>query len=58
MFEALGLLLNHPGALLGMLIAIPAGLAFGAVPGLGGKIALIAVMPFLFVMDAVLGRSF
>lgn len=58
MLEALFHLLTSPNALLGLLLAVPVGLAFGAVPGLGGKIALIAVMPFLFVMDQITGVVF
>jgi putative tricarboxylic transport membrane protein len=58
MLEALLLLFSSPGPMLAFLAAVPAGLMFGAVPGLGGKIALIAVMPFLFGMDPISGAVF
>ncbi len=58
MLDALVLLVSSPGAILAFLAAVPAGLLFGAIPGLGGKIALIAVMPFLFGMDPVSGAVF
>lgn len=41
-----------------MLLAIPIGLVFGVIPGLGGKIAIISVMPFIFGMDIQAGCVF
>lgn len=41
-----------------MLLAVPVGLFFGVVPGLGGKIAIIAALPFVFAMDQLAGCVF
>ncbi|MBS8227722.1 tripartite tricarboxylate transporter permease [Vannielia litorea] len=58
MLGGLSALLADPAALAWLFIAIPVGMAFGAVPGLGGKIALIAVMPFIAGMDMLAGCVF
>ncbi|NRB00236.1 MAG: tripartite tricarboxylate transporter permease [Rhodobacteraceae bacterium] len=58
MSAGLTTLLSSPDALLLMLLAIPIGMVFGAIPGLGGKIALISVMPFLTGMDPLAGCVF
>lgn len=41
-----------------MLLAIPIGLLFGAVPGLGGNLGLALLIPFTFGMDPVVGFAF
>ena len=41
-----------------MLAAIPMGMIFGAVPGLGGKLGLVLSIPFVFGMDPVPGCVF
>jgi TctA family transporter len=41
-----------------MLAAIPLGMIFGAVPGLGGRIGLVVSIPFVFGMDPVPGAVF
>lgn len=38
-----------------MLIAVPLGLIFGCIPGLGGKMGLALLIPFTFGMDPVSG---
>lgn len=58
MFEALAILFTSPSLLVWMLVAIPIGLVFGVIPGLGGKIAIISVMPFIFGMDVQAGCVF
>ncbi|SIO07025.1 tripartite tricarboxylate transporter permease [Vannielia litorea] len=58
MLSGLHALLADPAALAWLFVAVPIGMAFGAVPGLGGKIALIAVMPFIAGMDLLAGCVF
>lgn len=58
MLGGLGTLLTEPVAMFWLLAAVPIGMAFGAVPGLGGKIALIAAMPFVAGMDTLAGCVF
>ncbi len=41
-----------------ILLAIPIGMFFGAVPGLGGKLGVVLLIPFVFGMDAVPGAVF
>jgi TctA family transporter len=41
-----------------MLIAVAVGMFFGAVPGLGGKLAIALAIPFVFGMDTVPGVVF
>ncbi len=41
-----------------LLIAVPAGMFFGAVPGLGGKLGIVLAIPFVFGMDALAGAIF
>ncbi len=46
-------------ALMGLiLLAIPIGLFFGAVPGLGGKLGVVLLIPFVFGMDPMAGAVF
>jgi TctA family transporter len=41
-----------------IILAIPIGMFFGAVPGLGGKIAIVLLIPFVFGMDPLAGSVF
>lgn len=41
-----------------ILLAIPIGMFFGAVPGLGGKLGIVLLIPFVFGMDAMSGAVF
>lgn len=41
-----------------ILLAIPIGMFFGAVPGLGGKLGIVLVIPFVFGMDPLPGAIF
>lgn len=51
-------LLSDPLLIALMLAAIPLGMAFGAIPGLGGKLALVLAIPFVFGMDPIPGAVF
>jgi len=53
----LGLLLSP--RLLGLiLLAIPLGIFFGCVPGLGGKLGIVLLIPFVYGMDPLPGAVF
>ena len=39
-------------------VAIPIGMLFGAIPGLGGKLGIVLMIPFVFGMDPVAGAVF
>lgn len=41
-----------------ILLAIPIGMFFGAVPGLGGKLGVVLLIPFVFGMDPIPGAVF
>ncbi len=41
-----------------LLIAVPVGMFFGAVPGLGGKLGIVLAIPFVFGMDPLAGAIF
>lgn len=41
-----------------ILLAIPIGMFFGAVPGLGGKLGIVLLIPFVFGMEPVAGAVF
>ena len=41
-----------------ILLAIPIGMFFGAVPGLGGKLGIVLVIPFVFGMEPLPGAVF
>nr|WP_249138990.1 tripartite tricarboxylate transporter permease [Actibacterium sp. MT2.3-13A] len=41
-----------------ILLAIPLGLFFGAVPGLGGKLGIVLLIPMVFGMDPLAGAVF
>jgi TctA family transporter len=45
--------------LMGLIVlAIPIGMFFGAVPGLGGKLGIVLLIPFVFGMDPLAGAVF
>jgi putative tricarboxylic transport membrane protein len=52
-----GLLLT-PKLLGLMLLAIPLGVFFGCVPGLGGKLGIVLLIPFVYGMDPLPGAVF
>ncbi len=41
-----------------ILLAVPIGMFFGVVPGLGGKLGIVLLIPFVFGMDMVAGAVF
>ena len=41
-----------------IMLAIPIGMFFGAVPGLGGKLGVVLLIPFVFGMDPLAGAVF
>jgi TctA family transporter len=51
-------LVTSPQMVFLILLAIPIGMFFGAVPGLGGKLGIVILIPFVFGMDAVEGAVF
>ena len=61
MFESMlnGLLLTLQWkSMLMILLAVPIGMFFGAVPGLGGKLGIALCIPFVFGMEPVPGFAF
>lgn len=50
--------LSSPHLMLLILIAVPVGMFFGAIPGLGGKLGIVLVIPFVFGMDKLSGAVF
>ncbi len=57
-FSSLGDLLTSPLLLVALLIGVPLGLFFGAVPGLGGKLGIVLAIPFLAGVDPMAGAVF
>lgn len=57
-FGALMTIIGSPYHLFLLAIAVPIGMFFGAIPGLGGKLGIVLVIPFVFGMDAVAGALF
>jgi TctA family transporter len=51
-------LLTTPRLLFLMTIAVPMGIFFGSTPGLGGKLGLVLLIPFVFGMPALTGAVF
>ena len=51
-------LVADPSLWLVMVAAVPMGMIFGAVPGLGGKLGIVLSIPFVFGMDMVPGCVF
>ena len=41
-----------------ILLAVPIGMFFGAVPGLGGKLGIVILIPFVFGMEPLAGAVF
>ena len=56
-WHGLALALSWPAIGL-MLIAVPIGMLFGAIPGLGGNLGLALMIPFVFGMSPVAGFAF
>ena len=53
----LGIVTNP--TLMGLIVlAVPIGMFFGAVPGLGGKLGIVILIPFVFGMDPLAGAVF
>jgi putative tricarboxylic transport membrane protein len=57
-FSSLIGLLTTPKLLGLMLLAIPLGTFFGCVPGLGGKLGIVLLIPFVYGMDPLAGAVF
>jgi TctA family transporter len=57
-FAALLSVVGSPYHILLLLIAVPTGMLFGAVPGLGGKLGIVLSIPFVFGMDPLAGAIF
>lgn len=51
-------LLTTPKLLGLMLLAVPLGIFFGCVPGLGGKLGIVLLIPFVYGMDPLPGAVF
>jgi putative tricarboxylic transport membrane protein len=51
-------LLGSPQLLGAILLAVPIGMLFGAVPGLGGKLAIAMMIPFVFGAEMLEGAVF
>ncbi len=56
--DALTNIVGNPHHLMLLFIAVPVGLFFGVVPGLGGKLGIVLAIPFVFGMDATAGALF
>ena len=57
-FGALLEIVGSPYHVFLLLIAVPIGMFFGAIPGLGGKLGIVLAIPFVFGMDATAGALF
>jgi len=57
-FQAFLVVVANPYHLMLMLIAVPVGLLFGAIPGLGGKLGVVLCIPFVYGMEPVAGAIF
>jgi len=58
MFAPLWGIVSSPYLMGLILLAIPLGIFFGAVPGLGGKLGIVLLIPFVFGMDPMAGAVF
>lgn len=58
MFSPLLAIVTSPYLMSLILLAIPLGMFFGAVPGLGGKLGIVLLIPFVFGMDPIAGSIF
>ena len=50
--------IGDPYIMLLIVIAVPIGMFFGAIPGLGGKLGIVLLIPFVFGMDPLPGAAF
>ncbi|MFT5350043.1 MAG: putative tricarboxylic transport membrane protein [Planctomycetota bacterium] len=57
-FSSLLLLATDPHLVVLILLAVPVGMFFGVVPGLGGKLGIVLCIPFVFDMDTTSGAVF
>jgi TctA family transporter len=57
-YSSLVALVSNPTLWVLMCAAIPMGMIFGAIPGLGGKLGIVFSIPFVFGMDTVSGCVF
>lgn len=57
-FSSLINLVSSPPLVGLMLLAVPIGTFFGVIPGLGGKLGIVLLIPFLYGMDQVTGAVF
>lgn len=57
-FSALIDILGSPYYMLLLMIAVPVGIFFGIVPGLGGKLGIVLCIPFVFGMETTAGALF
>ncbi|NNC78090.1 MAG: tripartite tricarboxylate transporter permease [Woeseiaceae bacterium] len=57
-FSALLSIVSSPYHIFLLLIAVPIGMFFGAIPGLGGKLGIVLAIPFVYGMDATAGALF
>ncbi len=57
-FGTLWTIISSPLLMGLILLAIPIGMFFGAVPGLGGKLGIAILIPFVFGMDMIPGAVF
>jgi len=57
-FGALLEIVGSPYHVFLLLIAVPIGMFFGAIPGLGGKLGIVLAIPFVFGMDETAGALF
>jgi len=57
-FASLMNVIGSPYHVLLLLIAVPAGIFFGAIPGLGGKLGIVLAIPFVFGMEPLAGAIF
>ena len=56
--NALITVVGSPTHVVLLLIAVPVGMFFGAIPGLGGKLGIVLAIPFVFGMDPLAGAIF
>jgi putative tricarboxylic transport membrane protein len=57
-FSPLWTILGSPYLMALILLAVPIGAFFGVVPGLGGKLGIVLLIPFVFSMDPLAGAVF
>jgi putative tricarboxylic transport membrane protein len=57
-FSALLAVVGDPYIMMLVVIAVPIGMFFGAIPGLGGKLGIVLLIPFVFGMEPLPGAAF